>query len=255
MDLLPLTCTNIEWRCWHSYRRTATIMVTVFSLLSILISSSSNRKWDKCYQQIARMTIGIFKMTVRVVLMPLLYQPTFPHFEKGHIEKLKYASRRRYKHSTCMDKVFMRGKDFNAMDKGNHQGQTHKIKMSEVRNKLCTKTNVTTSYDPGKGVKIKSVYLYPKYITPELYLIHMQKTSFEEWLVHAMRGSSDGKFNKFDDMAECRKGMGSYQYCKYWEMLIRTEFNPTKLKEIYRGVCKSLVRGGDPFPIHQLFIA
>ena len=122
------------------------------------------------------------------------------------------------------------------------------------KTKLWTNTNVTTSYVLGKGVKIESVYLYPKYLTSELYLIHMQKTSFEEWLVHAMRGSSDGKFNKFDDMAECRKVMGSYQYCKYWEMLICTEFNPTKLKEIYRGVCTSLVCGGDPFQIHQLFI-
>ena len=141
-------------------------------------------------------------------------------YEVGPMQMISFVGRRSSKRVECTDKVFMRGKDFHSTDTGNHYGQTHTRSMGKARHQ-CLHTNATT-YAPDADQM------------SDLFMIHMQFTNFEEWLIHAFRGAADRGFNRFSGLKSCRKGMRSRGYCQGWEELMTTKFDPREMRKLYR---------------------
>jgi hypothetical protein len=152
---------------------------------------------------------------------------SFLRFEGGPMQKVKFVARRGTKKVHCMDKVFMRGNEFNFTDTGNHYGQTHMHTKEQLRQK-CLDTNMTT-YQLDQDQK------------NDLFLMHFQFTNFQEWLMHSLRGASDRGFNRFSWLKKCREKMTSREYCVGWKSLLRTKFDPREMKKLYeRQVCNAL---------------
>jgi len=127
--------------------------------------------------------------------------------------------------ATCMDKVFMRGKEFEATDGGNHLGKTHNFPQ-----RLCPN-------DPLPEQK------------STLFLIHMQVNSFNEWLLHGLKGAAARGYNKFSDLTKCFDGMVSGHYCKFWQDLIGMKLDPWQMQKLYReSVCSAVVENNEPIP-------
>ena len=162
------------------------------------------------------------------------------HFDVGPMQKVKYVARRKTNRDHCMDKVFMRGEDFNITDTGNHFGQTHKTSIRKQM-KRCRDTTVST-FVPDIDQK------------NDLFMIHMQAVNFDEWLTHAFRGAADRGFNRFTRLKTCTKFMTSLEYCESWQALMKTNFDPKEMKKMYRDeVCgKFSNREHIPLPINQL---
>lgn len=126
---------------------------------------------------------------------------------------------------TCMDKVFMRGKEFEATDGGNHLGKTHNFPQ-----RLCPN-------DPLPEQK------------STLFLIHMQVNSFNEWLLHGLKGAAARGYNKFSDLTKCFDGMVSGHYCQFWQDLIDMKLDPWQMQKLYReSVCSAVVENNEPIP-------
>jgi len=180
---------------------------------------------------------------------------TISQYPEGPLQKVKYAGRDPTKKARCIGKAFMRGKDFNLTDKGNHIGATHKYSFKDVRDG-CLYKNITT-HAPGKGAKTETVKLPGKGQTSGLFLLHLNALNFEEFLMHALRGASDMNLNKFPNPnPECKDIQTSVHYCQLWNRVMATEFNPRKMKAWYREtLCRSIVAYNTPFPINHLFIS
>mmetsp|Transcript_18437 Transcript_18437/g.20662 ORF Transcript_18437/g.20662 Transcript_18437/m.20662 type:complete len:472 (-) Transcript_18437:195-1610(-) len=180
---------------------------------------------------------------------------TISQYVEGPLQKVKYAGRSMHKKARCIGKAFMRGKDFNQTDKGNHIGATHKYSFRDVEDG-CLKKNITT-HIPGKGEKTETVGLPGKGQTSGLFLLHLNALNFEEFLMHALRGASDMNFNKFPNPnPECKDIQTSVHYCQLWNRVMATEFNPRKMKAWYREkICRPIVAYKTPFPINHLFIS
>ena len=176
------------------------------------------------------------------------------HYERSAVEKLKYVARKKHDRANCMDKVFFRGKDFNFTDTGNHHGQTHIQEFSVAINKC---TALLDSGDNGDSSSEKrEKYVQDTDQDSNLFMVHMQFITFEEWLMHALRGASDRGFNRFSNLEMCTKGMRSWEYCESWEMLMHTNFDPRIMQRMYREkVCAKLVNGTIPVPISQILYA
>mmetsp|Transcript_622 Transcript_622/g.745 ORF Transcript_622/g.745 Transcript_622/m.745 type:complete len:474 (+) Transcript_622:83-1504(+) len=182
---------------------------------------------------------------------------TISQFAKGPIHKVKYAGRRTGRSARCIGKAFMRGKDFNQTDKGNHIGATHNYSSRDVQDG-CWYKNIST-HVPGKGEQNETVKLPGKGQTSGLFLLHLNALNFEEFLMHALRGASDMNYNQFpspNPNPECKRNETSVQYCQLWAKLVATEFNPRKMKAWYREkICRPIVAYKTPFPINHLFIS
>ena len=167
------------------------------------------------------------------------------NYERSVIERLQYVARRKYDRVDCKDKVFFRGKDFNFTDTGNHFGQTHIQKTWQSQRRCLIR------------LKQKEKFIYKKYVQDtysDLFMVHMQFTTMEEWLMHGLRGASDRGFNRFDLKKDCRGT--SHHYCEKWKMLMETNFDPRKIQRLYREkVCASVVNGKIPVPIAQILTA
>lgn len=166
------------------------------------------------------------------------------NFDVGAIQKIKYVARRKDNTGMkrCMDKAFMRGNEFNFTDTGNHYGQTHKVQTDNLRERCKT-----------EGSK----FVLPEDESSGLFMIHVQFTNFEEWLMHALRGASDRRFNRFMFLQKCVKGMTSLEYCENWRLLMKTKFDPREMKKEYRhGFCRELSNRSkfDLLPISQLMM-
>jgi len=179
-------------------------------------------------------------------------KPIVLQYDNAPVRSIKYVSRNRWRQSACHDKMFMRGKDFNRTDSGNHIGATHKFNFQAVDSD-CTKGNVTT-YAPGQGKTIVRVHQHRQDRTSGLFLIHFQASNFEEWLLHALRGASDMNVNHFPNPDPECKGLANSAYCRAWNDLMKAEFNPRKMKEFYRKeICRVIVAYRTPVPIDHLF--
>lgn len=144
------------------------------------------------------------------------------------VRKVKYIARRKDHALTCMDKVFMRGRDFEATDGGNHLGKTHKFAQ-----RLCP-------LDPLPEQK------------SELFLIHIQLSNFEEWLLHGLRGAAARDYNRFTNLKTCFDGMLSGHYCDFWQRLMKTKLDPWRMKKLYRdNVCKSMIETNEPITVPE----
>lgn len=116
----------------------------------------------------------------------------------------------------CMNKVFMRARDFRSTDIGNHRGMTHKFPSG-----VC---NVA---------KQKS----------DILIVHAQQNNFEEWLLHGLRGAAVRGFNSFTNVRrEC--GGRSSHYCTFWRDIVEpSKLDPWALKKIYReSFCENWFR-------------
>ena len=180
---------------------------------------------------------------------------TISQFAKGPIHKVKYAGRGTGRIARCIGKAFMRGKDFNQTDKGNHIGATHNYSSRDVQDG-CWYKNIST-HVPGKGEQNETVKLPGKGQTSGLFLLHLNALNFEEFLMHALRGASDMNFNQFPNPnPECKDIQTSVHYCQLWNRVMATELNPRKMKAWYReALCRSIVAYKTPFPINHLFIS
>ena len=118
----------------------------------------------------------------------------------------------------------MRGTDFESTDGGNHIGKT-----KNKRRRLCPDGEQT--HKPALPEQ-KS----------DLFLIHAQQDSFEEWALHGLRGAATRGYNKFYNKELCQRGMVSLHYCQFWsKAVLETELDPWKMKKLYREeVCEVL---------------
>ena len=156
-------------------------------------------------------------------------------YDGSPMQKIKYVGRRKEQRIRCMDKVFFRGKDFNFTDTGNHFGQTHTISGKEIR-KRCPRNSMSNSTNPEPLLR------------SDLFMIHVQFTNFEEWLMHALRGAADRGFNRFSFLRKCRNGMTSREYCLNWRSVLETKFDPRAMKRMYQGEVCGQFRDGRTVP-------
>ena len=167
------------------------------------------------------------------------------HYERSIFEKLQYVARKKHNRANCMDKVFFRGKDFVRTDTGNHHGETHSqsIFFSRRRCRALVQT--------GDGKKKK--YVQDPDQASDLFMVHVQFTTMEEWMMHALRGASDRGFNRFSGLQKCTKAMTSREYCEQWKMLMDTKFDPREIKRVYaEKVCTLVEDKTIPVPIAQI---
>jgi len=183
----------------------------------------------------------------------LTSKPTLRQHGNAPIQRIKYVERDRTRQSKCHDKMFMRGKDFNKTDAGNHIGATHKFNFKAV-DRDCTKRNVTT-YVPGQGKTLEIVHHHEQDRTSGLFLIHLQTLNFEEWLLHALRGASDMNFNHFPNPnPECTGILANFHYCWAWNNVVEARFDPKKMKELYRNeICRHMAAYKTPVRVDHLF--
>lgn len=161
------------------------------------------------------------------VIYPSDCVETFPGLSKKALaHEVKYVARRKDHELTCMDKVFIRGRDFEATDGGNHLGKTHKFAQ-----RPCP-------LDPLPEQK------------SELFLIHAQQSNFEEWLLHGLRGAAARDYNRFLNLKKCSEGMVSGHYCDFWQQLMETKLDPWRMKKLYRdSVCRPMIEAKEPIYI------
>ncbi|CAB9519819.1 expressed unknown protein [Seminavis robusta] len=113
----------------------------------------------------------------------------------------------------CMDKTFSRGAQFHKTDTGNHYGGTRRF--PDLSKALCEEKGLTNVYEIST-----------------LALIHLKEKTFEDWLVHGMRGATDRGFNRNMDI-DCDKVQQSLHYCKKWEKITKARFSPYELRKVY----------------------
>eukprot|EP00797_Seminavis_robusta_P034166 Sro80_g043040.2 (368) ;mRNA; r:49007-50110 len=132
----------------------------------------------------------------------------------------------------CMDKTFSRGVHFHKTDTGNHYGGTKKF--PDLSKALCEEKGLSNVYEISR-----------------LALIHLKEKTFEDWLVHGMRGATDRGFNEDMDI-DCDQVQQSLHYCKKWEKITKARFSPYELRKVYlEDVCPP---GEDELmPVHQTF--
>jgi hypothetical protein len=172
----------------------------------------------------------------------------------GFADNVKYVGRRRSRESQCLDKAFFRSKDFYSTDNGNHVGQTNRYR--DTWRKNCTKI-ITSNHVPGIGWRNLTHERHDTDQKSDLYLMHFQQVNFAEWLMHFLRGASDGgtngPFNTFQDQ-DCTISKTNKHYCHGWEKIKKVKFDPKEMKKIYRqDLCSSLVNNHFPFPVGHLF--
>jgi Glycosyl transferase family 2 len=118
----------------------------------------------------------------------------------------------------CMDKTFARGIQFFKTDTGNHYGGTRKHPM--LSKALCDEKGLTNVYEMST-----------------LALIHLKEKTFEDWLVHGLRGATDRGFHQIFDI-DCNEVEQSLHYCKKWEKITKAKFSPYELRKVYvEDVC------------------
>ena len=181
-------------------------------------------KFDQDFQTVQNANVPSSSKGVSTVL-----------YDKSPMQKIKYVGRRKEQRIRCMDKVFFRGKDFNFTDTGNHFGQTHTISGKEIR-KRCPRNSMSNSTNPEPSLR------------SDLFMIHVQFTNFEEWLMHALRGAADRGFNRFSFLRKCRNGMTSREYCLNWRSVMETKFDPRAMKRMYQGEVCGQFRDGRTVP-------
>lgn len=77
----------------------------------------------------------------------------------------------------CMDKTFSRGRDFYNTDTDNHYGGTRKYQI--IKKSDCEERGLTNLYHLSN-----------------LTLVHLKEKTFQDWLVHGLRGATDRHFNE-----------------------------------------------------------
>ena len=209
---------------------------SIFSTSRIFSTNSSDRNkrlhWNKkdlSHALLSLQQTGMpFKMEGGIILPSDCGNITWPG---NPLDKRKYVARKKGRRVTCMDKVFMRGKDFEATDGGNHIGKTHNSPQ-----RLCP-------LDPLPEQR------------SELFLIHMQVSNFDEWLLHGLRGAAARGYNKFTDLTNCFEGMVSEHYCRFWKQIIGTRLDPWQMKKLYSDiVCKSITETNEPVALPEQMV-
>jgi hypothetical protein len=132
----------------------------------------------------------------------------------------------------CMDKTFARGRDFYSTDTGNHYGGTKKHQ--KLKQQDCL--------DQG----LENIYQ-----VTNLTLIHLKEKTFEDWLVHGLRGATDRGFNENTNI-DCDTVEQSKHYCHKWAKITKAKFSPYELRKIFfDDVCPDptvdLMRVGQSF--------
>lgn len=132
----------------------------------------------------------------------------------------------------CMDKTFARGRDFYNTDTGNHYGGTNKYPKLKLQDCL------------DKG--LENIYQ-----VSNLTLIHLKEKTFEDWLVHGMRGATDRGFHENMDI-DCETVEQSKHYCYKWAKFTKAKFSPYELRKVFvEDVCPDpeveLIRVGQSF--------
>jgi hypothetical protein len=118
----------------------------------------------------------------------------------------------------CMDKTFARGIQFFKTDTGNHYGGTRKS--PNLTKALCDEKGLTNVYEIST-----------------LALIHLKEKTFEDWLVHGLRGATDRGFHRVFNI-DCDRVEQSLHYCKKWEKITKAKFSPYELRKVYvEDVC------------------
>lgn len=118
----------------------------------------------------------------------------------------------------CMDKTFSRGIQFTRTDTGNHYGGTKRF--PKLSKKVCEDRGLENVYEIST-----------------LALIHLKEKTFEDWLLHGLRGATDRGFNS-NFAINCRDGQQSLHYCRKWEKITKAKFSPYELRKIYvEDVC------------------
>ena len=118
----------------------------------------------------------------------------------------------------CMDKTFARGIQFHKTDTGNHYGGTRQY------------PNLSKALCDGKG-------LTNVYEVSSLALIHLKEKTFEDWLVHGLRGATDRGFHQIVNI-DCDHVSQSLHYCRKWEKITKAKFSPYALRKVYvEDVC------------------
>jgi len=132
----------------------------------------------------------------------------------------------------CMDKTFSRGFQFYKTDTGNHYGGTRRFK------------NLTKALCETKG--LESIYELST-----LALVHLKEKTFEDWLIHGLRGATDRGFHK-DFNIDCSQVEKSVHYCKKWEKITKAKFSPYVLRKIFvEDVCPP--EDVQLMPAHKVF--
>ena len=122
----------------------------------------------------------------------------------------------------CMAKVFTKGSSYIYTDIGNHYGATTEKKGKEELKPACLEY-------------MRNRRLPNPYFKTNLSLIHMQDLTFNDWVMHHMRGASSYGYNKFgDEMLDCIGLNGGTHYCKHWADMYNTNFNYWDMKEIFK---------------------
>jgi hypothetical protein len=67
--------------------------------------------------------------------------------------------------------------------------------------------------------------------------IHLQDLTFQDWMIHYLRGASSMQFNKLGDELRkltCKTQPKSVHYCQGWEQMAERNFNFWESKEVFR---------------------
>lgn len=135
----------------------------------------------------------------------------------GEMCHVKHAKR---KGKQCMDKSFVRGKDYFTTDTGNHHMRTRNHKYTGL---MCS--------EGLSGLFERS----------DLLLLHVQSLGFSTWLVHGLRGSADYGFNNLD--GKCN-GVNGIHYCWKWQKFYNAKFSPYELRKMYKEEMCPATRDG-----------
>ncbi|KAL3924175.1 MAG: hypothetical protein SGILL_001209 [Bacillariaceae sp.] len=112
--------------------------------------------------------------------------------------------------SSCFDKNFFRGEDFQFTDVGNHHGH--------AKYRDCVENGT------------QAVYAQSNFV-----LVHFQVTSFSDWLLHALRLASDRGFNRLDEY-ECPPQHSNPNHaCPLFQQLRSMNFSMYGMRELYRS--------------------
>ena len=138
----------------------------------------------------------------------------------------------KHKEVGCMDKTFARGRDFYKTDTGNHYGGTKKFQT--LKQQDCLEQGLENIYQ-----------------VTNLTLIHLKEKTFEDWLVHGLRGATDRGFNTDTDI-DCDSVEQSKHYCHKWMKIAKAKFSPYELRKVFfEDVCPDkeaeLIRVGQSF--------
>ena len=142
------------------------------------------------------------------------------------------------KEMDCMDKAFSWGGHFLKTDTGNHYGGT--LRFPEISHHFaCRESREVT---------------WSIYDQSTIVLVHLKEKTFEDWLVHGLRGATDRGFTDIKDIenTDCETVKEPHHYCHKWQKIARTNFSPYELRKVYtKDICPESRQ--ELLPVHDTF--